>query len=293
MYKRRQGIHPVVLILILAVICVAATIIILLSMGYRYVAAENSYTNTTDKFFGKVVGKQPVSGTIRYPGGMTATLDYYNETIEYSNGDIYKGDILRLYRHGIGVMTYYATGDKYEGDFKYDQIDGKGKYTYRNGDVYNGDFENNKMNGRGIYNWVDGSKYEGEFKNGLPDGYGVFTFAASPGTAAARYEGEFKNGVKNGNGTYYFDNGDTYIGTFVNDKRVGEGVYKYANGDVYMGNFIDNKLDTRVRDSNGEFKVNPDGTYIHGETAVYTWVSGRSYTGYFENGKIVVIGGGD
>ena len=50
MYKRKQGIHPVVLILILAVLCVAATVIILLAMGYRYVTNDDGYKFSDDGY---------------------------------------------------------------------------------------------------------------------------------------------------------------------------------------------------------------------------------------------------
>lgn len=284
MYKRRKGIHPVVLILIFALLCVAATAVVLLSMGYRYVTTSDGF-----KFFGKIVDGQPVSGTIRYRDGARATLDYYNNTIEYSNGDKYKGDILQLYRHGEGTMEYYATGDTYTGRFAYDEITGKGTYSFSNGDTYTGDLVGSKMEGSGKYSWADGSVYVGEFKNGLADGEGVFTFAAPPGATGSKYEGSFANGVKNGKGTFFFDNGDIYTGSFVNDRRTGTGTYKWANGETYTGNFIDSMLDTRLKDDKGEFILNKDGSYAHGEAAVYTWPSGRSYTGYFESGHIVVV----
>ena len=45
--------------------------------------------------------------------------------------------------HGKGVYTY-ATGDKYDGEFKDDKMNGKGVYTYANGDKYDGEYKDDK-----------------------------------------------------------------------------------------------------------------------------------------------------
>lgn len=39
----------------------------------------------------------------------------------------------------------------YEGDFKNDQMHGKGKITHPNGDVYDGDWQNDMANGYGVF----------------------------------------------------------------------------------------------------------------------------------------------
>ncbi|MBO7401005.1 MAG: hypothetical protein J6U75_07340 [Clostridia bacterium] len=284
MYKGKQGIHPVIIIFILAAVCVATAVGVLLLMGYRYITNDEGYS-----FIGKVVEGQPVKGRIKYPDGRTATLDYYNNTIEFSNGNKYVGDIYKLYQHGEGKLTYYATGDVYEGTFEYDKLTGHGKYVYKNGDYYEGDIVDGKMEGHGKYVWADGTSYEGEYKNGMYNGRGTYTYASAEGSVVARYTGDYVNGMKHGEGTYYFDNGNYYTGSFENDKINGKGTFHWANGESYIGTFIDSVPDTRLRNSNGEFILNDDGSYVHGEKAVYTWPNGRSYTGYFENGRIVAV----
>ena len=67
---------------------------------------------------------------------------------------------------------------------------------------------------------------------------------------------------------YHVDSG-TYTGDFVEGQRMGEGTYTWTNGDSYTGEWV-------------------DGTRTGYGT--YTWPEGRpSYTGYFKDGKIVVV----
>ena len=45
--------------------------------------------------------------------------------------------------HGIGKLSYEATGDTYEGDWVDGEIEGEGKFNFSNGDVFLGQFKNN------------------------------------------------------------------------------------------------------------------------------------------------------
>ena len=65
--RRKKGINPLVLIFIIALVAVCVTIVVLLALGYRYKSTDKGYT-----FFGKVQSGQPVTGTIKLPGGVTA-----------------------------------------------------------------------------------------------------------------------------------------------------------------------------------------------------------------------------
>ena len=66
---------------------------------------------------------------------------------EYENG-LYQGELVNNKREGKGVM-YYNCGDKYVGEYKNDQKDGKGIYI------------------------SEGYKYEGDFKEGMREGKGT------------------------------------------------------------------------------------------------------------------------
>ena len=87
--------------------------------------------------------------------------------------------------------------------------------------------------------------------------------------------------------------GETYKGNWKSDKRDGaDGELNYANGDRYSGPFINGLPDTRERDADGKLVVMDNGKYRHNEMGIYTYAdSGRIYTGYFEEGKIVTVDG--
>ena len=84
---------------------------------------------------------------------------------------------------------YYSDGDKYEGDWKNGNMEGKGTYCYNNGDKYDGDWKNDKKEGKGIMCYSNGDKYEGDWKNDNMEGKG--TYCCNNGD---KYEGDWKNG---------------------------------------------------------------------------------------------------
>ena len=50
---------------------------------------------------------------------------------------------------------------KYEGDWKNDRANGKGKLIHANGDIYEGEWSDDKAHGYGVLLKSDGGKYEG------------------------------------------------------------------------------------------------------------------------------------
>jgi len=49
-------------------------------------------------------------------------------------------------------LTYTENGNKYEGEFNNDDINGYGVYTFKNMHTYQGQFSNGVFHGKGIYN---------------------------------------------------------------------------------------------------------------------------------------------
>lgn len=84
---------------------------------------------------------------------------------ELDNGAIYWGQWNKDgFRQGKGVQIW-KDGSKYEGYWKYDMANKKGRLIHADGDVYEGEWFNDKANGKGIYEHMDGAKYVGEWKD--------------------------------------------------------------------------------------------------------------------------------
>jgi hypothetical protein len=110
-------------------------------------------------------------------------------TINYSNGDFYRGNIDdNGLKNGYGKYTW-ANGDVYVGEYKDALRSGKGKYTWPDGRVYYGDWLADKMHGKGKYTWANGDVYVGEYKDNLKNGKGKYTWANGD-----VYDGEFLDG---------------------------------------------------------------------------------------------------
>lgn len=255
---------------VFAAIVVSAMAVLLLAL---LVARMSGLSNTTVRLESgeelKYVGLidkdgNLTSGTLYFANGIQMVIDAEKGTATYSDGTVYVGGFDGNYRRqGYGTIIW-KNGDSYEGDFVADELTGRGKFTFAGGDVYEGELIGGVKEGYGKYTAADGSVYEGEFKNDKRHGKGIHI--AADGSV---YEGDFVEGVKEGSGKYVYATGDVYEGEFKGDLRHGKGKYTWANGETYTGDF-----------ANGN--MNGYGTY--------TWPTGRpSYTGYFENGVIVIV----
>lgn len=84
----------------------------------------------------------------------------------------------------------FLNGDEYDGQWKEDLCDGRGKYMYATGSVYEvscqknvfikqrgnciqGEWKEGRKHGSGTYNNANGSTFEGTWKNGVRHGVGV------------------------------------------------------------------------------------------------------------------------
>ena len=171
------------------------------------------------------------------------------------NGDYYEGNWISGNMEGNGIFYSTENKTKYDGQFKYNKFNGKGKLTYEkekiiyegdfinglkegkgiiifgNNAKYEGDFKNDCFWGEGIFDWGDGRKYSGGWKKNLMDGTGEFIYDSKN-----RYKGEYKENKKHGKGTYY--QGNTYYkGDWFNNLPHGEGKIYVNNKIVINGNF--------------------------------------------------------
>ena len=70
------------------------------------------------------------------------------------------------------MITNERGTDTYEGDWKDDKRDGKGKMKY--GDFeYEGDWKDDKRDGKGIAKYLNGEIYEGEWERNMRHGKGM------------------------------------------------------------------------------------------------------------------------
>jgi hypothetical protein len=81
----------------------------------------------------------------------------------------YRGEFRAGRKHGKGVKTWPATGDRYEGEFVEDRKEGTGIYTWGRrspwaGQKYVGGFLNDRRHGYGVLEWPNGERYEGPWE---------------------------------------------------------------------------------------------------------------------------------
>ena len=149
---------------------------------------------------------------------------------KYKDGE-YVGEFQNGLRDGKGTFYYYENNEyerkKYEGDWKNDKIEGKGKMIWKTGEVYEGEWSNNLKEGKGIETYTNGEKYEGNFKNSKFEGKGVLYYENGD-----RYEGDFKNDNRHGSGIMYYIKGGKSMGDFFDDKPIGKHVFLQPNGSV-------------------------------------------------------------
>ena len=190
----------------------------------------------------------------------------------------------------------YSNGNEYIGELRDGMPHGYGELCYKNGERFIGYFEKGKrINGLHIFKNRD--FYEGEFKNDEINGYGRYFYALNYGE---QYFGDFKNGKFHGDGMYYYANGDFYFGDFKNGRFHGDGMkYTYKNKSSEYGVWKNNvckktiiciaeeKISTNYKKRNqyihkyiGQLK---DGKY-HGQ-GTFFWASGNRYEGEFKDGK--------
>ena len=91
---------------------------------------------------------------------------YIDEYKDMGDGKVYKGQYEKksMNRDGIGIQ-FWPDGSKYEGTWRNDKANGKGRMTHANGDIYDGCWENDKANGYGVFIDINNAKYEGYWKD--------------------------------------------------------------------------------------------------------------------------------
>ncbi|MCQ2816648.1 MAG: hypothetical protein MJ252_05200 [archaeon] len=125
------------------------------------------------------------------------------QTVEYENKAVYYGEWSKDEgkRHGRGIQVW-ADQSRYEGYWKGDKANVRGKLLHADGDVYEGEWLDDKAHGFGVYTHVDGAKYEGYWKEDKQDGHGQESWPDG-----ASYVGDYKQGKKCGQGKFQWADG--------------------------------------------------------------------------------------
>jgi hypothetical protein len=156
-----------------------------------------------------------------YTGKATAT---------YPNKDSYEGDFLDGIREGRGTYLYFASADRYDGEWKVNRKHGIGKMYYNKKGEYQGYWENGRRHGEGVFTYPNGDVYSGWWRFGEKEGTGHYT----SGSTGMTLFGNWKNGsLKDGKWTY--PNGIHYAGQFENNKPIGEGTWFFKIGNELKG----------------------------------------------------------
>ena len=203
-----------------------------------------------------------------------------------------------VYRHNCTGTYTFASGTKYDGEFKDNKYNGQGTLTFAIGNKYVGEFRDHQFHGQGTYTFRSGNKYVGEFKDHQFHGKGVYTYANG-----SRYIGEFKDDKNNGQGTFYTPNGSILNqGIWVDDRFVGSSLVQQAltqNTSSQITNYVQSQLPTCQSQNRWEWSncigsiTYPSNDKYVGEfkfgksngKGVYTYANGSRYVGEFKDDK--------
>ncbi|ETV96604.1 hypothetical protein, variant [Aphanomyces invadans] len=207
-------------------------------------------------------------------------------TVEYSNGDVYLGELNDAnLRHGLGTCTY-ATGDAYEGHWADDLWAGQGRWEATDGQVYVGSFCANQRHGSGL--WTCSPR---------------LASASTPGKLIeVSYDGPWARGRRHGSdGVVMYSNGATLKGAWVDDVLQASTVVieSYVDrGGKLVGLYEGAVDDTALHAPHGQGRFESRGYPKCGEMYSGSWAHGKRegqgmcmafdgtvYMGEWKNGK--------
>lgn len=86
----------------------------------------------------------------------------------------YEGEWDQDQWHGKGKYTYRKIeGTVYDGDWVYGVRQGYGVLSYKDGSYYRGEFRQNQMWGKGVYVGSDYTQYDGDWRANMRQGFGT------------------------------------------------------------------------------------------------------------------------
>jgi hypothetical protein len=119
----------------------------------------------------------------------------------------------------------------YSGDWVRGRRHGRGKLSFLDGSFYRGEFRDDQMWGKGIYvDATDGTQYDGEWYKNMRQGFG--TLIDGLGTI---YHGEFWANMKHGPGQQHNLDGSVYNGKWEGNLVKGTGTVNLPVGTGPLG----------------------------------------------------------
>lgn len=205
-----------------------------------------------------------------------------NCCLKYEDGSVYVGYFNKYWmREGYGILLL-KDGSKYQGFFKENKMNGRGRLVGTKGDYYEGEFKDDKAHIFGKYVNAEGGIYVGQWKDDKQEGTGQEVLPDG-----SRYEGSYVAGMKTGQGKLVFPDGSLFQGTFHKNMIKGYGIYLWRDGREYSGHWKDGKME-----GEGIFKW-PDKKKYIGQYkddkkegyGIFMWPDKKRYEGEWKNGK--------
>lgn len=185
----------------------------------------------------KMASSQTVQQTpkVKETPTVNNTVQVQNNSTDYQklpmgNG-YYYGNVVNGKRHGRGSYVF-DNGQRFEGFFKNDEIEGSGIYFWSDTNFFAGTWDGTgHRTGYGIQVNSDGTYLVGYWQNEQYIGQSVTPAQSNRlNYTNGYYIGETKNGVAHGRGKYYWNDGSTFEGTWIDGVINGSGLLTFAGG---------------------------------------------------------------
>lgn len=216
-----------------------------------------------------------------------------NGTYRYSGNSKYTGQFQSGLRNGYGKMTY-PDGNTYEGPFHLGKKHGEnGTMVFAaSGDKYVGQWRNDQPNGKGVYYFSTKERFEGNFVNGTFDGQGTMYYPDG-----AYFTGGWSKNHKNGTGTFHFADGKEKRGVWTMGKLTSTtpdyaSAQSNTNTSSQANNSRPTTSNTNAKPTNRPSTNRPDlaglrdcgKTYCRSGNGYYTYPEGSTWVGEFKDG---------
>ena len=137
--------------------------------GKRTFADGSVYEGPFDGFIPHGQGKLTMSDRQVYVGQFSNGGINGRGRMTDTDGNVTEGEFITVQgvalAHGVGKLTYAATGTVYEGLFMNGMFNGPGTLTMTDGSVFEGHFRNGVVDGVGRLTHADGMMFEGLFRH--------------------------------------------------------------------------------------------------------------------------------